>query len=96
MSYECCLWDITIYGNDITLISNKYYLDLSEDNENTKGFQYMVYWDFEKDGYYYYFINKNKNTNNILSIENNEVKVNKEIAGDNEKFELIDVFEEEE
>ena len=94
ISEQSCPWDITIYDNDMTLISNKYYLNLSENNENVKGFPYMVYWYFKKDGNYYYFINTKKSTHNILSIDNNEVKVNKEIAGNNEKFELIDVAEE--
>ena len=95
ISEVSCLWDITIYGNEITLISNKYYLDYSEENDNVRGFKYMVRWNFEIEGDYYYFININKKNNKILSIENNEVKVNKNKVGDTEKFELIDILEEE-
>ena len=95
ISEESCFWDITIYDNEMTLLSNKYYLDLSEDNENVVGFKYMKYWYFDNDGDYYYFISTKKKTNNILSIENNEIKVNKEKAENNEKFELIDISEEE-
>jgi hypothetical protein len=79
----------------MTLICNKFYLDLSEDNENVKGYPYMVYWYFKKVGVYYYFINTKKNNNNILSVEDNVVKVNKISVGNNELFELIDVAEEE-
>ena len=94
ISEESCLWDITIYDNEITLLSNKFYLDLLEDNEGVIGFKYMVRWNFETENAYYYFIHPKKKTKRILSIENDDVKVNKEEAGNNEKFELIDVLEE--
>ena len=96
---EKCFWDITIYDNEITMFSNGYYLDINkneEEKENVIGFQYMIRWNFNKVNEYYYFINLEKKNNNILSIEGNEVKVNKETAENNEMFLLIDVLEEEE
>ena len=55
----------------------------------------MVYWYFKIVCVYYYFINNNKYNNNILSVEDNVVKVNKISVGNNELFDLIDVAEEE-
>ena len=95
---EKYVWDITIYDNEITMFSNGYYLDINkneEKKENVIGFKYMIRWNFNKVNEYYYFINLEKKNNNILSIEGNEVKVNKERAEKNEMFLLIDVFEEE-
>ena len=96
---EKCVWDITIYDNEITMFSNGYYLDINKNEqkkENVIGFQYMIRWNFNKINEYYYFINLEKMNNNILSITGDEVKVNKESAGNDEMFLLIDVLEEEE
>ena len=83
-------WDVTILDNEITLFSNGYYLDI-DNNGNIIGSPYMVIWNFIKDGDYYYFINSKSDKNKFLSIENGELKVNKNIPGDNEKFKLIDI-----
>ena len=52
----------------------------------------MTIWKFKttKDGQYY-FIYPKKNNYNILSIEQNVLKVNKEKPGYYELFQLIDV-----
>ena len=92
MSNDPCPWDITLLGNEITLFSNGFYLDLSEDKENLVGYPYMKYWDFQTEKGYFYFINKE--SKNIISVEGMEVKANKSIANKNELFELIDVAEE--
>ena len=94
LSKESCSWDVTVYDNKITMFSNGLYLDLSENMENVIGFEYMKIWNFEIIDGYFCFINNTKIKNNILSIENGEVKVNKEIVGSNEIFELIDIIEE--
>ena len=94
ISEDRCPWDITILDNEITLFSNGFYLDLNKNNENTIGLKYMKKWNFEKNEEYYNFIYPEKDNNNILSIEGEEIIVNKEKAGENEIFQLIDVLEE--
>ena len=41
----------------------------------------------------YYFINPKKTEYNILSIENGELKVNKNMSKDSEIFKLIDIID---
>ena len=90
-SEKGCEWDVTILYKTITLFSHGHYLDLTNDKENTKGLPYMRIWNFEIINENFYFINPKKNENNILSIENGEIRVNKNIAGKNEIFKLIDI-----
>ena len=97
MSQNKCTWDITILNNEITLFSNGFYLDLHKNDINmqkTVGFLYMIVWNFEKENDFYYFINPNKKSFNILSIEGDDVLVNKNKVGDNEIFQLIDALDE--
>ena len=94
ISEEKCPWDVILYENEITLFSNEFYLDIDSDKETVIGYSYMKRWDFEiNENNDYYFINKEKEKNNILSIEGEEIKVNKENIGENEKFEFINVYE---
>ena len=90
-SEEGCPWDVTILNKTITLFSNGHYLDIADDKINAKGSPYMRIWNFEIIDENYYFKNKMKNENNILSLNNLEIKVNKNIVGKNEKFKLIDI-----
>ena len=88
------IWDITIIEDEITLYLNGNYIDVDEDNETVIGSPYMKIWKFNKtkDGQYYFIFPK-KNNNNILSIEKNVLKVDKDRPGKNELFQLIDVIE---
>ena len=91
---ENYIWDVTIIDDEITLFLNGNYLDVDKDNESIIGCKYMKIWKFKKINDEYYFIYPKKNNNNILSIEGNLLKVNKEQPGNNELFQLIDVIEE--
>ena len=93
-NYENNIWDITIINDEITLFLDDLYLDLDEDNENINGCQYMKIWKFEKRNVFYIFRNPKKKENNILSMSEDGIKVNKDKAGKNEEFLLIDVLEE--
>jgi hypothetical protein len=87
-------WDITIYNNEITMFSNRFYLDVEENNqENVVGFPFMKRWNFFKENEDYYFKSTVKVKNNILSMIGDEIKVNKDSVGENELFQLIDVLE---
>ena len=88
-----CVWDITLIDDKITLCLNGYYLDVDEDHENIIGSQFMKIWKFEKIQDYYAFIYPYKEGKNILSMESNNCKVNKDYAGENEIFQLIDIME---
>ena len=83
-------WDVTILNKTITLFSNGYYLDITNDTYNIIGSPYMRIWNFEIIDENYYFKSPKKNENNILSIGKDKIKV-KSIAGKNEKFRLIDI-----
>ena len=91
---EVNIWDVTILDNEITLFSNGLYLDLDKDNENVIGCQYMKIWQFKIVDGYYAFICPKKKQNNILSIDEKKISVNKDEIAKNELFELIDVLEE--
>ena len=88
------IWDITIIEDEITLYLNGNYIDVDEDNETITGSPYMKIWKFNKtkDGQYYFIFPKKK-YNNILSIEKNVLKVDKDRPGKNELFQLIDEIE---
>ena len=96
---EKCKWIITLLGNEITLLSNGFYLDVIEDTERVKGSKHMVIWGVVLiDKNLYNFYNKSKDNNDrILSIENEEIKIIKifpgKIVGDNETFIFYDVLE---
>ena len=90
-----CLWDITILDQTITFFSNNFYL--KEYNENSIGYEYMVEW-------YYKYSNVNNEirywfiypkTNKVLSIEKEEIKINKKNISENDYFILEDVYEKE-
>ena len=54
----------------------------------------MKIWQFKIVDGYYAFICPKKKQNNILSIDEKKISVNKDKIGKNELFELIDVLEE--
>lgn len=84
-------WDIEINFANKTMIfySNNFYL--AENNRNIIGDKNNnEKWSFRiKDGSYYFICQKNID-NSILSAEDEEIKVNKSIPGNYEKFILID------
>ena len=88
-------WYITIDDekNEITFFSNnKYYLNVSNDNETLSLSEYMVIWKFGKKNDLYYFNYPYKKSNNILSIvKGGLIKINKNSVGKTELFKLIDV-----
>ena len=92
---EDCIWKITFLDNTITFYSNGLYL---KDNiGNVEGCTFMTVWNFAKlNDNNYYFLNPKKKANNILSIEDNELKVSKSEKGEHEIFQLIEVKENEE
>ena len=94
-SLKSCSWDITVLNYEITLFSNGYYLDIDEKNDNVIGCPYMVRWNFDTKEGQYYFMNQKKKKNNILSMNELSIKVNKENVEEDELFLLIDVPEEE-
>ena len=89
---DCCPWDITILGNEITFYSKGFYLDLNINNETIMGLKSMKPWNFEKNGDFYNFFYPKKEKNNILSICKDSVIVNKESVGENEMFQLIEIL----
>ena len=90
-----CLWDITILNNTITFYSNNFYL--KENNGNAVGHEFMIEWFYRysivNNEYHYWFISRN--TNNVLSIEKDVVKINKKNINENDYFILEDVYEKE-
>ena len=90
-----CLWDITILNNTITFYSNNFYLE--ENNGNAVGHEFMIEWFYRysvvNNEYHYWFISRN--TNKVLSIEKDVVKINKINITENDYFILEDVYEKE-
>ena len=92
---EDCIWKITFLDNTITFYSNGLYL--KDKIGNLEGCTFMTVWNFAKlNDNNYYFWNPKKKANNILSIEDNELKVSKSEKGEHEIFQLIEVKENEE
>ena len=87
-----CIWIITFLDNTTTFYSNGFYL--MDNYGPIEGSKYMAIWNFTKlNDNNYYFLNPKKEKNNILSIEDNKLKVNKSVYGKYEIFQLIDVKE---
>ena len=87
-------WDIQINFSNKTIIfcSNNYYL--GEKNGDIIGGTKLEKWYFElDDNDNYYFKNSKRKNNNILSLKGQGLKANKEKAGNNEKFQLIEIPE---
>ena len=92
-SEEECLWEITIFDNTITLFSNGFYLDIDKSKEIAKGAKEMKKWNFCIIDDYYYFINTEKEKNNILSMEDDEnIRVNQKDFSKNSLFKLNEVI----
>ena len=99
---EGCFWDATFLDetddngtvtHTITLYSNNFYL--KEEKNKATGSKYMVKWDYRKFKDSYYFICREKYNRKILSVEGEEIKVNKKTNGIYELFKLINVDENE-
>ena len=67
LSEEPSMWDVTIIDNEITLLSNRFYLDVTkrrtreniEIGEELVGNKYMIIWKFIMyKKYYMFFIHK--------------------------------------
>ena len=90
-----CLWDVTILNDSITFYSNNFYL--KEENGNAVGHKYLIDLLFKcinvnnEDLYLFIYPKINK----ILSIEKDEVKINKTNFTQNDYFILEDVYEKE-
>lgn len=90
---EDCWWTVTLLNKKITLFSNGYYLKEGKKG-NVIGYKYMTEWSYRlfkytkenNDDKYYCFINSEKEDKNILSIEGDKIKVNKDHIGKNEIF----------
>ena len=90
---DACTWYVTIINDEITFYSNeRKYLDVSKDEENITSCDYMKVWKFGIKDDLYYFMYPSKESENILSIdEEGNFKVNKNDIGDMELFKLIDI-----
>jgi len=86
-----CLWKITVKKNNITLFSNGFYLNIDKNKEIALGSKEMKIWNFEKDDNDYYFYNE-EGKNDYLSMEDEDIKINKKALINNSKFNLIDVY----
>ena len=90
-SYEPEAWDVIMINKRISFFSNGYYLGVKDDKENTTGIKKMKNWYFKNIAKnYYIFADKDKKSNNILSMEGTWIKVNKEQVGKYELFSLIE------
>ena len=97
---EECLWDVTLLNKTITFYSNKFYL--AKEKENIIGIKYMFVWNYKilkfkndkNKEVHYCFFNPKEGKNNILSIEDSNIKIKQKDIGKNEDFQLIDVVEE--
>jgi len=91
-SKEKCLWEITLFDNDITFFSNGRYLDIDKNKEIAIGSKDMKKWHFDKiDDNCYYFINTEEGNNDYLSIEDDgDIRVNKKDHCKNSIFQLKD------
>ena len=98
LSKESSMWDITIIENEITLFSNGYYLDVTkkkvgneeEIGEELIGYKYMIIWNFQMDNNYYIFYYPKKDKENILSSNDNILKVNQIRIDESELFDIIE------
>ena len=80
-------WYITIINGEITLFSNDFYLSV-DDNKNIKGSEWMTNWKYEEKNnkFLLYYIDKN----NVLTLDGNNARLEKENSNKIKKFELFD------
>ena len=87
-------WEVQINFSDNSIIFYSNNLYLKENKGNIEGCIDSEKWNFEiSNKSNYYFVNPKRITNNILSVESQEIKVNKNKPGDFEQFKLIDAIE---
>ena len=101
LEHKKCEWTLTLLDNEITLLSNGFYLGVIEDTDKVKGIKHMVIWGFDiknRDQYNFFTKNNNNMNESILSVEGNEIKVTKTFPGknieENETFIFYDSLEE--
>ena len=86
-----CIWDITLYENDITFFSNGFYLNIDK-KKITVGTKNMKTWPFEKEGNSYFFFNNEEGKKNYLSIRDDEdIRFNEKDHSITSKFQLYDI-----
>ena len=80
-------WYITIINGEITLFSNDFYLSV-DDNKNIKGSEWMTNWKYEEKNnkFLLYYIDKN----NVLTLDGNNARLEKENSNKIQQFELFD------
>jgi hypothetical protein len=87
-------WEVQINFSDNSIIFFSNNLYLKENKGNLEGSKDSEKWNFEiSNKSDYYFIYPKRITNNIISVESQEIKVNKNKPGDYEQFKLIDAIE---
>ena len=87
-------WEVQINFSDNSIIFFSNNLYLKENKGNLEGSKDSEKWNFEINNKSdYYFIYPKRITNNIISVESQEIKVNKNKPGDYEQFKLIDAIE---
>lgn len=87
------MWEVIFYKKEICFYSKGFYLGIKKDMENVVGSKYMKSWGFKffEETKSYCFQLKEKKENNFLSFEGTWIKVNKNIVGRNEVFELREI-----
>ena len=87
-------WEVQINFSDNSIIFYSNDLYLKENEGNIEGSKDLEKWNFEiSNKSDYYFIFPKRLTNNIISVESQEIKVNKNKPGEFEQFKLIDAIE---
>ena len=91
INVEELIWYVTLNNGEITLFSNKNYLDVDKNNGKVKGFPYMVRWNYEEiyQKYFIYFKNKDK----VLTINGNQALIYPEnLNRENQLFTFTDII----
>ena len=91
INVEVLIWYVTLNNGEITLFSNKNYLDVDKNNGKVKGFPYMVRWNYDEiyQKYFIYFKNKDK----VLTINGNQALINPEnLNRENQLFTFTDII----
>ena len=81
------VWYVTIINDEITFFSNDLYISL-DNNKNIKGSEWMTNWKYEEKNnkFLLYYIDKN----NVLTLDGNNARLEKENSNKIQQFELFD------